>query len=516
MDLKPSSEEFAHKVAVASRLRAEAAKMSVGHFLNQIVIPSSPSPMLFGKCADPWQRQLLAPKIAAFEFLAGRNPTYDGPRRFMSILARGHNKSSLEAWLVAALLMTSERQIHGYILAADRDQGRLILQALSDLLGLNPWLNEYLKITKDVIHGPGGDVEVLPADAGSNMGLRGNLYILDEFVHWKNQKVWTSIVSGFRKVNPTIVVALSNAGLIGSWQHESFLAAEASPEWMVFHREGTLASWLDQKGLDEDRVHLPPSEAERLYDNKWIDPATEHDYLRRTEVDACARLGEAMGLMIRVRKRFGTDNYVVGIDYGPKRDRTVMTVLHQQEDRVVVIDKLDVWQGCDEETGKVPITKLEAWIQDVRAKFAPVSWVIDPYQMEGTIQWMEREGLPVEAFQPRSGAGNYAMAQHLRSLVVEQRLVWYPGAGNLRVKDRRTGGTKVETLMDELVALRVKRTPDLRGYRFDHENQKHDDRAVSIGMAALKAAALAPVGLPGPPTPLAQAVRALPGEGSRT
>lgn len=502
MHTKP--EEFERKVAVARRLRQEYSRKSIAHFLNSIVIPASPEPRLFGDCADPWQRSLLGPKLPAFEHLCGRNPGYTGPLRFMSILARGHNKSSLEAWLATAAVQSSERKIHGYIVAADRDQGRLILQAQEDLLGLNDWLAESIKITKDTITGPAGHVTVLPADAGSNMGLRGNLYILDEFVHWKNQKVWNAIITGLHKVTPTLVTALSNAGLQGSWQHDVFEEAKADPaRWVVFHKEGTLASWLDPAEIEQDRKLLPPSEGDRLFDNRWIDPATEHDYLRRGELVACEKLGERLGLVLRIRRQVipPVDNYVAAIDYGPRRDRTALVVLHAAADGLVVIDRLDVWQGRNYPGGVVPVAAVEDWVRDVRRQFNPRAWVIDNYQMEGTLQWMQREGMPAEAFNSRGGQGNYALAQHLRALVVETRLVWYPGAGAIRVKDKRTETERLETLIDELAALRVKRMP--YGYRFDHESQKHDDRAVAIGMAALKAVEFAPMSLVGPrPAPL--------------
>lgn len=503
-----SAEDLPEVVALTRRMRAEQARLSVAHFLNCIVIPSSPEPRMFADVADDWQREMLAPKLPAFEHLAGRNPDYKGPLRFMTVLARGHNKSSLEAWISTALVYSSERHIHGYILAADRDQGRLILQAQEDLLRLNDWLQPYVSVTKDTITGPCGEVTVLPCDASSSMGLRGNLYILDEFVHWKRQKEWTALVTGMNKVRPAVCVALSNAGLEGSWQHDAFLSAQRSPKtWKVFHKPGTLATWLDKAAIEEDKLLIPPSEADRLYENKWIDPAAEHDYLRRAEVEDCEKLGQRLGLELRVRRRVGVDNYVAAIDYGPKRDRTVLVVLHLAPDGLVVIDRLDVWQGCDYPGLTVPVAAVEKWITDVRRQFNPVAWVLDSYQMEGTLQWMQREGMPAEPFNSRGGQGNYALAQHLRAIVAERRLVWYPGAGNIQVADKRTGTTRTETLVDELVALRVKRMP--YGYRFDHENQKHDDRAVAIGMASLKAVQFAPppkVQLP-PPRPLAGVTR---------
>ncbi len=477
-------EDIYQRVERQRALNLFYAKKSLAHFLSVIRIPATPEPRLFSDCADPWQRELLAPKIPAFEHLCGKNPSYSGPLRFMDILARGHNKSSLEAWLSTYCLIGSERHIHGYILAADRDQGRLILQAQEDLLRLNPFLQDEVRITKDVISGPRGEITVLPCDAGSSMGLRGNLYIADEIVHWKRQAEWTAIVTGLIKVQPTIFAVLSNAGLEGSWQHECFLTASADPEtWSVFHREGTLATWQDRKQMAKDRLLMPPSEADRLFDNKWIDPAAAHDYLRRSEVRGCIADAAGMSLRMRFRRAVGVSNYVVGIDYGPRRDRTALCVLHVDESGRTVIDRLDVWQGTPD--SPVKIADVQEWIEKTAKSFDPVAWVVDPAQMEGTIQWMVQKGLPVYPWAARAGKANFDMAMHLRAIVVERKLMWYEGAGSLEVTDKRTGHTRLETLEDELVGLRVKKMP--YGYRFDHENQKHDDRAVAITMAALKA-----------------------------
>lgn len=472
-------------VAEHLALTAAISKKSFAYFLQNLIINASPEPKRFGDCADDWQREQTAPMIPAVDTLAGLSALpYTGPWNFMQVLARGHNKSSHEAAIAAFLLVASKRIIHGYILAADRDQGRLILQAMEDLIRLNPWLGTLLKVTKNIISGPAGFVEVLPCDASSAMGLRGNFYICDEFVHWKRQKEWTAIVTGLIKVQPTLFVAISNAGLKESWQHDAFLTARADPEhWCLFYREGTLATWQDPAQIARDRLLIPPSEARRLFDNVWIDPSEEHDYLRRSEVNACAALGQHLGLIYRPRRQFGVSNYAAGLDYAPRRDRTALVVLHADAERVVRIDKLDVWQGAKEKP--VQIADVEQWIKDVRQAFNPVTWVIDPYQMESTIQWMQRQGMPVEPFAARAGAANFEMAQHLRALVADERLAWYPGAGDLKVVDKRTGVESTETLMDELVALRTKKMP--YGYRFDHENQKHDDRAVAIAMAALRA-----------------------------
>lgn len=446
-------------------------KRSLSYFLDVITIPSTPYPKRFGECIDPWQRDMLAPMIPAVDSLAGLCE-HNGPWRFMHILARGHNKSSLEAWIAAFLLYASKRIIHGYVLAADRDQGRLILQAVDDLLRLNPWID--LTVQRNRIVGPGGTVDVLSCDAASSMGLRGNFYIADEFTHWRRQDEWTAIVTGLRKVHPTLFAAISNAGVIGSWQHQAYVEACENPEWSVFHRRGILASWLDHAGIERDRRLIPPSEAKRLYDNEWVDPSEDYDYIRRSEVALCER----DDLHYRLRREPNVDNYVAAIDYGPRKDRTALCVGHCDANNCVIVDRLDVWCGRDYPDGIVPIVRVERWIDEIVRSFNPRVIIIDPYQMEGTLQWAKSLGYPVEPFRSRGGAGNYEMAQHLRALILTQRLFW----------PRNIGLVDGETLADEIVALRVK--PTSYGYRFDHENNKHDDRAVAVSMMALAAVTL--------------------------
>ena len=476
---------------ILDALCREYSKQSLGHFLNSIVIPGDP-PRPFGHAADPWQRELLAPMIPAFEGLADI-ASYAGPSCFMHILSRGHAKSSVEACLAIWLCLASRRPIHGYILAADRDQGKIIIQAAADTLRLNPWLTD-VQIQRNAIRGPGGFVEVLPADVGSMYGLQGNFYVCDEIVHWKSQEPWTALFSGTAKISPCITCVMSNAGLLDSWQHKLYTDYQTDKDWVIFHRPGFIASWMSRTKVESIKQGLPPSEADRLFENRWIDPAEEHDYLRRSEVEACGRNGVTLNLSYRLRPQIGISNYVAGIDYGPKKDRTALAVVHQDVNGVVIVDRLDVWERSSGRS--VQVSAVEEWIREVNRTFRPRTFVLDEYQMEGSAQMMESSGIPVERFDFRGGHGNFALAQSLRMLVADQRLAWYPSAGRMSSND---------DLSSELIGLRVKRMQ--YGYRFDHENQKHDDRAFAVGIAAMRALehpytkpitrpAVAPVGPP--------------------
>lgn len=494
-DAVGQQEENRNRFRVADRLLTHYARESLRHYLQHVMIASEPEPRAFGLVAEPWQRDILRAKIPAVEYVAGINPSYydtitnrGGPLSFMTILPRGHDKSSLEGRLTSWLITCARKFVPAYIVAADKDQGRLILDAMHQEAKLNPWLYSQLTFTKDRVDGPTGFVEVLPADAGSAYGLRGRFYIFDEWTHWKNEAMSTAVLSGSEKIPGSVVVILSNAGLIGSWQHEQKVVAESDPDWVVYEKRGQLATWMSPERVAKKARLLPPMEARRVYYNEWIDPAAASGYLLPHEVDACAALGRALRLMLRLRREPGISNYVAACDYGARKDRTVCVVLHMTKDGTVVIDRMDVFQG----TPAAPVHPgtVYQWCLDVKKGFDPRVFVLDPHELEGTIMDMERQSMTVRRFTGRGGKDNMEMAIHLRALIVNQKLVWYDRCGYQKVVHPITNREEEQTFETELKGLVV--VKKAYGWRFDHESNAHDDKAVAVGMGALAAVEFKP------------------------
>ena len=461
------------KLQKQGEMVARLSEISILHYLQHVVIASDPEPKRFGACAEWWQREkIIAPKVGALEWIAGMRPDYEGPVSFMDILPRGHDKSSLEGRLVNWLLAFAKKPITGYLIAADLDQASLIIEAQQAEAKLNPWLNERLSFVKRKITGPAGTVEALPADAGSTYGLRGNVFIFDEVTHWPNDLMWKAAMSGRHKKD-SIAIVISNAGLKDSWQDHVRRTVKQRPSWHVFEApEGKqLASWMNAKMVEDVRATLPPSEADRVLGNRWIDPVEEADYLRRDEVEKCVDR-----TLVRSVKRDPKYKYVLSWDYGRVNDRSVGVVGHLDENNRCVIDVMDVFAGSKQRP--IDIETVEAWIEEQEKRFHLKAMVFDPHQMEGTIQAWERKGKTVIRHTGRQGAANMEIAMILRSRIVNGLLVWYPGCGDLLID-----GGSTETLADELAGLRVKRMP--YGFRFDHETDMHDDRAVALGMLAL-------------------------------
>lgn len=448
------------------RLHAIHSRLSrrLAYYLDHVVINSSPRPRAWGLIREPWQDELLRHKVPMFEALAGLwTPPQGFVWNFCDVLPRGHDKSSLEGRLCSWLLLYSTRPINAYILAADRDQGRLIVQAMREEAELNPWVSDRLTFAADTVTGPSGTVTVLPADVGGANGLRGNLYIFDEVTNWDKPKardMWRTVMSGTAKVNPTVCGVLTNAGYIGSWQEKVIRPLARSKRWHYSEAPGPLASWMDAEKIAELRTQLAsPAEARRLYDNKWINAAEELDYLSRDEVLACfddTRMYRPVG-DARVR------NYIVSIDYGPKRDRTACCVIHR-EGGLAVVDRLDVWAGPCEPS------EVLAWCKEIQRGFRVAEYVVDPYQLGFLIESLRRDRCNVHEYLSRGGAGNIEIATVLRGFVATGSLRLYPGAGH--------------ELVDELSNLIVKRKS--YGFRIDHDSSRHDDQAVCLAMALVR------------------------------
>lgn len=480
--------DFSEELALADRMLRDHARKGLRYYLNHVVINSQPRPRPFGEIAEPWQRDILRAKIPAVEYVAGLNPTYydvatakGGPLSFMTILPRGHDKSSLEGRLCSWLITCARKYVPGYIVASDEEQGQLILEAMREELVHNPWLEEQIRFTRTEAIGPTGRIKVLAADAKSAYGLRGRFYIFDEWTHWKNETMSTAVLSGSEKVPGSVCVICSNAGTIGSWQWDQRQIAMLDDDWFVFEKPGQLASWMSSERVAKRARLLPPMEALRVYGNQWIDPAAASGYLLSSEVDACVEQSRILGCRLRLRREPGVANYVAACDYGARKDRTVCVVGHAGIDGTVYIDRMDVIQGSPD--SPVHPGRVREWCDEIKRSFGPKLFVIDPHELEGTTLDMERAGFKVERFTGRGGKDNMQMAVHLRALIVNKKLAWYPGAGHQVVVDRITNRERVEDFASELKGLVVVKKQ--YGWRFDHESNAHDDKAVAAGMMAL-------------------------------
>lgn len=484
--------QLTHKIKLAISLSDRAASTGLVAYHQQLTIDSRPESKRFVDAADQWQWDRVHRVRERVELLAGLtshpqsgvvgglSKQLDPPRAYWDVCPRGHDKSTGVGRVLSFLLAYSRKPLNMYAAAGDEEQANLLTEAMQAEVNLNPWLAQHLTFVRNTVTGPGGRLKVLTSDAPTSWGSRPDVVVLDELTFWKKRNLFDALVTALHKRPGSMLWIIGNAGEIDTWQWELLQVAKADPYfWSVFEVpvDTTLASWLSEDDIKRITRTLPPGLARRVIGNHWVPQGEGCEYLTAGEVAPCCQIG----LQTHQKAQYGT-LYFIGMDYGPKKDRTVGTVLHREDGSTqVLIDRVRLWQGSP---SPVPIKEVAAWLREMRDLYPYCVFVMDPYQMESTIQELQAEGATVVRFEPRGGKSNYEMAEALRDHIINRRIAWAAGTGDLIVPGPSGMPAKIETMADELSRLIIK--PTAYGYRFDHTLQFHDDRACSIGMALVR------------------------------
>jgi phage terminase large subunit-like protein len=407
----------------------------------------------WGEVAEPWQWE---------DARAVLEPGRSGPRlHFLTRPRSGSKTTDLAAVCCAALVEQVPPGGRCYSFAADKDQARLLVDALAGLVGRTPGLSGAVRVERYVASTPSGAaLEVLASDAPSAYGLRAHLFVVDELPLWPSEQraVWTAIVSAQPKVPGARLVCLGSAGDPAHWSFWVRERARVSDRWRLHEVAGPVP-WVDAADLVEQRALLTDSQFARLHLNRWT---ASEDRLVSVE-----NLAAAVTLDGPQDYRPGSRPYRMGVDLGLRHDRTAIAVCHAEPvggGRLVVLDRLVVFEGSPAD--EVSLGEVEAAILECWRAFGRPRVRLDPWQAIGLAQRLRQRGMRVEEF--AYTAQRYgAMASVLFALLRDGLLALYGD----------------EALLDELANVRLKET--LPGQvRVDHDPGRHDDMAVALGMAA--------------------------------
>ncbi|MEZ6049563.1 MAG: terminase large subunit [Planctomycetaceae bacterium] len=450
-------------------------RQSPAYFRDQIKISAEQTEPL-SELLEPWQQQDFAALDLAWLQLAKTNPrsSFRSPlRRAYLERPRGHSKTSDMALQIAWILENASRPLQGVAAAADRDQAALILQAIRKLIELNPALCPSLVVRKEYVENryTGSRLDLISSDVQSSWGILPDFVVCDELCHWEKADLWYSLLSSASKRRQCLLVVLTNAGVGRGWQWEVRENARTHHRWYFSSLEGPQASWISSESLDEQRQLLPRPVYERLWLNKW--QHEEGEFITLTEAEACRR-----DTLCYREQGEPQHAYIAAIDYAEKRDYTIGVVLHREGD-LMIVDRMDVVAPTADQP--TPVAWVEEWMHEVAQAFNIDRFIVDEYQLLGTIQKLEHQ-YPIQRFEFAGSRGNHELAMLLRQLIVEQRILWYPGCGQL------TGSEKRDDLETELASLLLKQIQRGR-VRIDHQQRAghHDDRAFALGAACLYA-----------------------------
>lgn len=209
-----------------------------------------------GDRLDPWQRADFASLDAAWRAAVGQK-VEPGQRRGWFERPRGHSKTSDLAVALMWVLFASRRQVRGIAAAGDRDQAKLLRDAIDRLVRLYRWLP--LEVTNWKVTNPhtGATLEVVSSDAATSFGHLVNFIACDELTHWPNDGMWTSMLSTAAKRRDCVLVVIANAGHTDHWSWPVREATRVDPAWVFSRQPGPVASWIDDDRLAEQRRLLP-------------------------------------------------------------------------------------------------------------------------------------------------------------------------------------------------------------------------------------------------------------------
>ncbi len=407
---------------------------------------------------------------------------------------RGGRKTTDTGGMLIAVMLTPGQVPAGsriYAAAADQDQARLLIDSIREFVARTPELQGALTINRYEVlaNRTGVTLEILAADAASAYGLRPAFLVCDEIAQWpttdRAKEMWRALDTATGKIPGCRTVLLTSAGSPSHWSHTDIRkhALKSPDRWYVHEVPGPLA-FVDPNWLFDQKQRLHESVYARLHLNIWTvgeGRLTTEEWLAR-----CITLDGTQAP--------AKHDYVVSIDLGLVNDRTVLAVCHQErfatdsadpddvggvEGRRVVLDYMKVWQGT--RLRPVKIADVEkAIVNEVfayRSSGGRVRVVLDPHELEGTLQSLKRQGIKAEPF-TFSTQSNGRLALTLHRLIRD---------GGLAIPDDKE-------LIAELLDVKLLETsPNV--FRLDHESGAHDDRAVALALAAHSLLANPPQGI---------------------
>jgi phage terminase large subunit-like protein len=301
----------------------KALKSDPAVFRQYLVIDADGTLRKLSKALDDWQAEdfhAVDPSLCRVV-----NP---GNKQFENAISRhwwerprGHSKTTDIAVAVIWLLFASQRKIKGVVGSGDKDQAKLVRDAVDSLLRLNPWLAQILTVqaTKIVNTKTGSEVEILSSDAASSYGHLTDFVVLDEITHWNSRDLFDSLFSATAKRKHCLLLVISNAGFRDTWQWELRENIRTDPNWRFSRLDGPQASWQSEAALAEQRRLLPAKVYARLWLNQWSDGSGDaldadliQSAIRQTRAPSRAEPGWV---------------YVAGLDIGIRHDASALVVI---------------------------------------------------------------------------------------------------------------------------------------------------------------------------------------------
>jgi hypothetical protein len=438
---------------------------------KRILIDAVGGPQPFLAVVEKWQLADFEAMDNAWLRVVGLpSPSETRMRAFVE-RPRGHAKTSDLAIQVTWALLAAKNSISGIAAARDKDQGKLIRDAIARIVRLNPWLEAILDVQqyKVVNRKTGSTLEILSADADSGFGQVVQFCVADELCHWSagaGEDFWSMLFSTVAKRGEDVLCwVITNAGVGqgSSWQWRVRESCRLDPDrWFFSSLDGPRASWITEAILEEQRRLLPDGAFRRLWLNQW---SVAGDAI--SEEDIQAAIDDRLAL--RQPPRAGCE-YYSGLDGSLTTDFSALVTIGLDYDaRHIFLADINVW--IPPKGGQIDLDSIEHAVVDTYRRYGGVV-NFDNYQLAMMAQHARRQGVNIQEVNFRTQSSKLAM-----SLLSAFR-------------DRVISIPSHKQLIDDLRRVAVVESPDGRSFKLAAARlagKGHADAAIALACALLGA-----------------------------
>jgi hypothetical protein len=408
----------------------------------------------YGNVAEPWQLSLDQALL-----------TND---RIYTELPRGHDKTGrLACHALCWLLDGTEKQ--GYATGVDKDNAKLFRDEMKAQARRNPAVFGDVEFYNYVVENAknGNRLTILASDAPSNIGLKFNLLLINDFVDWKDQEFFEVLISATGKLPNIKIWVESNAGKAKrgyKWEFREY--ARKSKAWSFKTTKRWLASWTPESWFDEMARVMSKSSYRRLIGNEWVGDADT--FLTDEQVNKIIR----PDLTPALQRPSDVDLVATATDLGITKDAAaVVTVGRVKDNKPIRTLDMVVFPGS--KSNPVQIADVEKIIDEHLARYESDAVIVDPWNMRKTIQDKEFEW-PITEF-TFSPANLMHLTSDVFRRVVNRQIEIYENTGPA------IQGTDHWNLERELTTAIIRQMP--YGERIDHKKSGYTDRIIALGMA---------------------------------
>jgi hypothetical protein len=315
-------------------------------------------------------------------FMALRDGTKPEPGRFWIERTKGAAKDSDVGLMVLWLLFASARSVVCQVGAVDKSQAQELQRIIQSLVKINDWLAGTIKVHAYHITNwrTGSTCQILPSDAPGAHGSRPDLTIINEISHVPKREFIETLLDNAAKMPYGVTVVITNAGFVGSWQHDIREQVLASGRWK-FSAFTEVAPWIDPAEVEEIRKREAPGRFRRLWQGEWIFAAG--DALKEEDLNAALTLA---GPGIAPEPSFA---YHCGVDLALSRDRAAVVLIGKHSSGRVRLIRALSWSPPFEQ-GAIRQACFDLYLK-WGCRFA-----IDSYQAATLAEELKKQGALVE------------------------------------------------------------------------------------------------------------------------